>query len=164
MPIVQKGGQADRAGHRSLVLRFLQSQADGEGGSRKFELSMPRRVLIADDDADIRAFVRAWLAPDFDVIEADSGLAALAAAETRLIDVAVLDVMMPGLTGVDVCRRLKRRKDAPVSVILLTALDSEEARAKGFDAGADAYLTKPVKGTQLRELVGRLSRGASAST
>lgn len=125
---------------------------------------MVRRVLIADDDPDIRAFVRAWLAPDYEIIEADSGTAALAASESKLIDVAVLDVMMPGLTGVDVCRHLKQRKDAPVSVILLTALDNDEDRANGFDAGADAYLTKPVKGTQLRELVGRLLRAASPAT
>jgi two-component system response regulator ResD len=108
------------------------------------------RVLIADDDTVVRDVVRRYLERDgLDVSIAQNGNEALRLLGTERIDVAVLDVMMPGPDGLTLCRTLRQRGDYTVPVILLTALGEEDDRIAGLEAGADDYLTKPFSPREL---------------
>ena len=107
-------------------------------------------MLIADDDVVVRDVVRRYLERDgMDVAVADDGHEALRLLGSERIDVAVLDVMMPGLDGLALCRGLRRDGDFSVPVILLTALGEEDDRIAGLEAGADDYLTKPFSPREL---------------
>jgi DNA-binding response OmpR family regulator len=124
-------------------------------------------VLVADDEEDIRALVAFRLQrAGYDVITAADGDEALTLATTRLPDLAVLDMMMPKATGLEVTRMLREQdttKDIPV--ILLTARAQEADVASGFEAGADDYVKKPFspKDLQLR-VQALLERQPAAST
>jgi DNA-binding response OmpR family regulator len=108
------------------------------------------RVLIADDDVVVRDVVRRYLERDgLEVAVADNGTDALRVLGTERIDVAVLDVMMPGPDGLTLCRSLRRAGDFSVPVILLTALGEEDDRIAGLEAGADDYVTKPFSPREL---------------
>jgi two-component system phosphate regulon response regulator PhoB len=112
-------------------------------------------ILIADDDEDIRELVMFKLeAAGFEVTAVDNGLSALAEARDRPLDLIVLDVMMPGLSGIDVCRALRAEQATMnLPVILLTARAQEGDVQVGFGAGADDYVVKPFSP---RELVSRV--------
>ncbi|GIJ52235.1 hypothetical protein Val02_91210 [Virgisporangium aliadipatigenens] len=112
-------------------------------------------ILIADDDEDIRDLVAFKLeAAGFDVTAVDNGLAALSEARVSPPDLVVLDVMMPGLSGIDVCRQLRaERSTAHLPIILLTARAQEGDVQVGFGAGADDYVVKPFSP---KELVSRV--------
>lgn len=108
------------------------------------------RVLIADDDVVVRDVVRRYLERDgLEVLVTDNGTDALRMLGTDRIDVAVLDVMMPGQDGLSLCRNLRRAGDFSVPVILLTALGEEEDRIAGLEAGADDYVVKPFSPREL---------------
>jgi two-component system response regulator RegX3 len=110
------------------------------------------RVLLADDEPDIVAPLSyALRRAGYDVDAVGDGEAALEAARVSSYDVVVLDVMMPKLSGTEVCRRL--RADSIVPIIMLTAKDSEVDRVVGLELGADDYVTKPFS---VRELVSRV--------
>ena len=110
-------------------------------------------VLVADDDRAVReALERALQLEGFEVELSADGDATLAAIEKRTPDAVVLDVMMPGLDGLDVTRRLRRTGNR-VPILLLTARDAVGDRVEGLDAGADDYLPKPFA---LEELIARL--------
>lgn len=114
----------------------------------------PRLVLVVDDDEMIRRLVRAVLeADEFEVAEARDGKTALALASETQPAVVVLDVMMPGLDGVEVCRRLDH---AQVKVVILTARDDPKLETEARAAGADAFMTKPFAPMELLDLVGEL--------
>ena len=104
-----------------------------------------RRILIADDEFNIRNILDFSLhAEGLDVIEAENGEQALELATRELPDLIILDVMMPGLSGVETCRRLKAdTRTADIPVILLTARSGKDDRQEGMDAGAAGYITKP---------------------
>ena len=113
-----------------------------------------RRVLVAEDEAHIRELVRMHLDLEgYDVIEAATGEAALERLRAEPVDLAVLDIMLPGLDGITVLRAMRR--DGPnvtTPVLLLTARREESDKVLGLDSGADDYLTKPFG---VRELVAR---------
>jgi two-component system, OmpR family, response regulator MprA len=114
---------------------------------------MPERVLVVDDDALVRRMLtRSLAAEGFEVEHVADGGAALAAAEASAPDLVVLDVTMPGLDGLAVCRRL-RANGLRGSIIMLTARDAVADRVAGLEAGADDYLVKPFA---VEELVARL--------
>ncbi|HWD63312.1 MAG TPA: response regulator transcription factor [Humibacter sp.] len=107
-----------------------------------------RRVLVVEDDPTVLEVACSYLAAaGFLVDQAVDGFEALDAARRRMPDFIVLDRMLPGIDGAEVCRRL--RTDSDVPVLLLTALGSEEARIEGLEAGADDYLTKPFSPREL---------------
>ncbi|QDZ16137.1 response regulator transcription factor [Humibacter ginsenosidimutans] len=107
-----------------------------------------RRVLVVEDDPTMLEVASSYLsAAGFLVDQAVDGFAALDAARRRMPDLIVLDRMLPGIDGAEVCRRL--RVDSDVPVLLLTALRSEEARIEGLESGADDYLTKPFSPREL---------------
>lgn len=106
-------------------------------------------ILVADDDASSRAQSRAVLGTLYTVIEAEDGQEALELAERIPIDLALLDVVMPALGGLETCRRLKAASDAFLPVVLLTGLAEAEHRIDGLAAGADEVLAKPIASREL---------------
>lgn len=122
---------------------------------RKDAAARPR-IAVIEDDAEFRAIVAGWLRPRYEV-------AAYAVAEELLAgaapapDLVISDVKLPGLNGFRCCEEL--RKDprfAGVPVLFLTGVDSDEGFLLGLEAGADAYLTKPVERLSLLEKIGEL--------
>ena len=114
-----------------------------------------RVVLVADDDADIRTLMALGLrAADVDVVVAEDGRDALRLAHERRPDLAVLDISMPYLSGLEVLQELRRDGVlAALPVLLLTARAQESDVARGLAAGADDYMTKPFSPRQLRSRV-----------
>ena len=122
------------------------------------------RVLIADDDTVVRDVVRRYLERDgLDVSVARDGNEALRVLGSQRIDVAILDVMMPGPDGLTLCRSLRERANYTVPVILLTALAEEDDRISGLEAGADDYLTKPFSPRELALRVRSVLRRGTVS-
>lgn len=114
-------------------------------------------VLVVDDDPTVREVVCSYLRADgYDVSEADDGETALAMVRDRGPDLLVLDVMLPGVDGLEVCRQIRASTDLPI--ILLTALGAEEDRVVGLELGADDYLTKPFSPRELVLRVGSVLR------
>jgi DNA-binding response OmpR family regulator len=106
------------------------------------------RVLVVDDDHTVREVVVSYLrAGRHDVDEAADGETALEAMRARPADLVVLDLMLPGIDGLEVCRRLRETSDVPV--IMLTALGGETDRVVGLERGADDYVTKPFSPREL---------------
>jgi two-component system response regulator MprA len=114
---------------------------------------MTPQILVADDDRAIReALARALELEGYDVATAADGTRALAAIEAARPDLLVLDVMMPGLDGLTVCRVLRAQRNQ-LPILMLTALTQTADRVEGLDAGADDYLPKPF---ELDELLARI--------
>lgn len=106
------------------------------------------RILVVDDDETVRDVVRRYLeASGFAVEVAGNGTECLQLFEERRPDLVVLDVMMPGINGLEVCRRMRQSSQIPV--VLLTALGEEEDRIAGLRLGADDYVTKPFSPREL---------------
>ncbi|WP_374976794.1 response regulator transcription factor [Microbacterium trichothecenolyticum] len=107
-----------------------------------------RRVLVVEDDPTVREVVETYLEADGFIVDvASDGFAALDAIEMQPPDLVVLDRMLPGIDGAEVCRRIRETRSVPV--ILLTALGAPEDRVAGLEAGADDYLTKPFSPREL---------------
>ena len=112
------------------------------------------RILLADDNADMRAYVQRLLSPHWEMEAVADGAKALAVASERLPDLVLADVMMPGLDGFALLRALRADpRTATIPVLLLSARAGEEARVEGLEAGADDYLVKPFSA---RELLARV--------
>jgi two-component system response regulator MprA len=123
--------------------------------------SVTTRVLVVDDDPAVRSAISRALRIDYDVDEAVDGADALARHASAPADAIVLDLLMPEIGGLDVCRSLRRRGDA-VPVLVVTARDAVSDRVEGLDAGADDYLVKPFAVEELRARVRALLRRTGA--
>jgi len=111
-----------------------------------------RRILLVEDEAPIRELLRLHLSlANFDIDEVADGTAALDRARTEKFDLIVLDVMVPGLDGITLCRAI--RVNMSSAVLMLTARASEADKVLGLESGADDYLTKPFS---IREMVARV--------
>ncbi|MBX5492381.1 MAG: response regulator transcription factor [Chloroflexi bacterium] len=120
-------------------------------------MSSRARLLVIDDDQQLLTALRRALAYEgYDVAVADSGEAGLRLARERPPDLVVLDVLLPGLDGLEVCRRLRAGGDVPI--LMLTARDEVSDRVAGLDAGADDYLVKPFAVDELLARVRALLR------
>jgi len=107
-----------------------------------------KRVLVVDDDVKIVELVKMYLNRDgYNVITANDGTDALRLARQARPDLIVLDIMLPGIDGLEICKNL--RKESSVPIILLTAKTTEEDRIIGLDLGADDYVTKPFSPKEL---------------
>jgi len=120
-----------------------------------------KKLLIADDQAGIRSLVRMTLESErYEILEAPDGNQALALAREHHPDIMLLDVMMPGQSGIEVCRALKADPaTASIHIVLLTAKAQDLDYAEGKAAGADEYFTKPFSPVALLELVDQLMEG-----
>ena len=140
---VRRGAAESRAGHpRQTYAESVTTNtaASAEPGNR--------RILLVEDEETIAAVVRDYLVTaGFQVDTAGDGFTALALAGTRKPDLVILDRMLPGLDGVEVCRRLRQSMSVPI--IMVTALGTEDDRILGLEMGADDYVTKPFSPREL---------------
>ena len=121
---------------------------------------MTARILVVDDiDANVRLLQAKLQAEYYDVLTAHDGVTALAIAASEKPDIVLLDVMMPGMDGFQVCQRLKEDPETRhIPVVLVTALDGRTDRITGLEAGADEFLTKPIDDLMLFARVKSLTR------
>jgi two-component system OmpR family response regulator len=122
------------------------------------------RVLVVDDELEMASLLsRGLIAEGYDVDIAHDGISAITLAGREKYDMAVLDVTMPGMSGFELCRRL-RDQVRGIGIILLTARDAVDDRVHGLDAGADDYLTKPFAFAELAARLRALRRRESTSS
>jgi DNA-binding response OmpR family regulator len=123
----------------AVVLHRGGTELNGEGVAA---------ILVVDDDPTVREVVASYLrAGGHEVVDVGDGEGAVAAMSARRADLVVLDLMLPGIDGLEVCRRLRESGDVPV--IMLTALGSETDRIMGLSLGADDYVAKPFSPREL---------------
>jgi signal transduction histidine kinase/CheY-like chemotaxis protein len=141
----------------SEVLRWLPQFADDEGGANRNETPKREsasekrfRILLADDNADMRDYVTRLLSDRYDVLAVADGQAAWDAVEKRIPDLVLSDVMMPVLDGFEFLRRIRANPQTrEIPVVLLSARAGEEARIEGLEASADDYIVKPFNAREL---------------
>jgi len=115
------------------------------------------KILLVDDDPGVLDVVAFMLRREgFDVDEERDGTAALDKARTDAFDIVILDIMLPGMSGTDVCRALRAESDVPI--LMLTARDAEIDRVLGLELGADDYVTKPFSTAELLSRVRAILR------
>jgi two-component system, OmpR family, response regulator ResD len=122
-----------------------------------------RRVLIVDDETSLREVLRQYLRLEgFVTLEAADGVEALQVAQRTPPDLIILDLMLPGVDGVEVCRRLREMTAAPI--LMLTARHEEADKVEGFQAGADDYVTKPFSPREVVMRVRAIMRRLEVTT
>ncbi|MBO2012974.1 ATP-binding protein [Hymenobacter negativus] len=125
----------------------------------KAQAAEPVQVLVIEDNAEVRAFLRSTLAPHYQVLEAADGEAGVALAREQVPDFVLTDVMMPRLDGHGVCRALRQdERTSHIPVVLLTAQAGLESKLEGLHTGVDAYLSKPFHPTELLATIASLLR------
>jgi two-component system response regulator RegX3 len=118
------------------------------------------RILVVEDEPGLAESVKYALEVEgFDVLVAESGLAGLESARVNHPDLVLLDLMLPGMSGLDVCRQIRLSSDTPI--IMLTAKDAESDKVAGLELGADDYVTKPFS---MRELMARVRANLRRAT
>ncbi|WP_317190867.1 hybrid sensor histidine kinase/response regulator transcription factor [Bacteroides salyersiae] len=126
------------SGHESPV-ELLEGEEEEERNYDSSRMS----VLVIDDNADIRSYIHGLLSAEYSVIEAANGSEGIRKAMKYVPDLIISDVMMPGIDGIECCRRLKSElQTCHIPVILLTACSLDEQRIQGYDGGADSYISK----------------------
>ena len=129
---------------------FLTTQ--GMSGLVSYNITMPKKILLVDDEPEIIEICRDYLkASGFEVVTASDGRQGVSSARREKPDLVVLDLMLPEMDGLDVCREIRRESNVPI--IMLTARVEEADKLIGLELGADDYMTKPFSP---RELVARV--------
>lgn len=149
-------GQSPAAIHETsnngAVLAVVEEEEPGD----EYDSSKPS-VLVIDDNEDIRSYVHGLLHSEYTVIEAADGSEGIRKAMKYVPDLIISDVMMPGIDGIECCRRLKSElQTCHIPVILLTACSLDEQRIQGYDGGADSYISKPFSSQLLMARVRNL--------
>ena len=152
---------APRIGPSSRLLddpAAVDSVAGGTELASLFERAgEPHIILVVDDHADMRSYIRQHLVPNSEVVEAETGQEGLEVALEMIPDLVISDVMMPKMDGYEFCRALKDdERTSHVPVILLTAKATPGERLEGLETGADAYLVKPFDPDELKARVNNL--------
>jgi signal transduction histidine kinase len=136
------------------------AMASLRGAAKPVELGKRGRrpvALLADDEADMRRFLRSQLDEHYDVLEAADGIQALEKAVQFLPDIILLDMMMPEMDGLGVCQELRKREEtATIPIILLTARADEETKFNALEMGANDFLAKPFSSTELHARIKNL--------
>ncbi|HEX7150950.1 MAG TPA: response regulator transcription factor, partial [Thermoanaerobaculia bacterium] len=123
---------------------------------------MRRRILLVEDDPKTRAMLALYLEREgYEVATAEDGVRALEVAREREPHLVVLDLMLPRLSGLDVCRNLREESNA--AIVMVTARSTEEDKLTGLDLGADDYVTKPFSPRELALRVGSVLRRARST-
>ncbi|MDZ7964151.1 MAG: ATP-binding protein [Nostoc sp. DedSLP03] len=150
-----RGAGEQGAGNREQGIEGIGNREESYLSPLTYHLSpSPARILLADDNADMRDYVKRLLSQQYEVESVSDGLAALESARGRVPDLVLTDVMMPGLDGFGLLQALRADPlTQKVPIILLSARAGEEARVEGLEAGADDYLIKPFSA---RELLARV--------
>jgi DNA-binding response OmpR family regulator len=126
-------------------------------------VALRRRILVVDDEASIREVLTQYLELEgFTVLQAADGVEALRSAEAQPPDLVVLDLMLPGMDGLEVCRRL--RATSAVPILMLTARSDETDKLAGFAVGTDDYVTKPFSPRELVVRVQAIMRRIEATS
>lgn len=114
-----------------------------------------KKILVADDERSLRILISGTLEiGDFEVVQVDNGIDAVKAAEQEKPDMAILDVMMPGMTGYEVCKYIKAKEELKnIKVLILTAKGQQSDREAAQDAQADYYISKPFSPAELLSTV-----------
>jgi DNA-binding response OmpR family regulator len=122
---------------------------------------MNKKILVVEDDPSTLRFIEYTLQQDgFEVMLAKNGLDGLKLAQTQHPDLIVLDIMLPGLDGYEVCNRLRQKPEtASILILMLSAKARQEDKDMGLKMGADAYLSKPVDPTEIVNKVKSLLQG-----
>jgi signal transduction histidine kinase/DNA-binding response OmpR family regulator len=154
-------------GRREEVAHEIESWAPSESLRPANDALDRPRIIVADDNADLRTYLRTLLERHYDVEAVGDGISALAALERRRADLIICDVMMPQVDGLEVVRRLRADESTSrIPVILLSARAGDDAAALGLGLGADDYLLKPFSAAELHARVashlkmGQLRNGA----
>lgn len=122
-------------------------------------------LLVVDDEPDMRRYLVSMLRENYRIIEAPDGITALEKAKGQKPDLILLDVMLPGVTGLEVCRSLKERAETrAIKIIILTARADEEAKITALKHGADDFLIKPFSGLEVRSRIANLIRASQLET
>ncbi len=117
------------------------------------------KLLVVEDNVDIREYITRTLSDDFEVLTAKNGLEGLHAVQTKHPDIVISDIMMPEMDGIEMCRAIKEDiLTSHIPVILLTAKDSLRDKEEGYESGADSYLTKPFSAKLLVNRINNLLR------
>jgi signal transduction histidine kinase/DNA-binding response OmpR family regulator/ligand-binding sensor domain-containing protein len=131
---------------------IIEPQSDNQADSGEKNL-----VLIIEDNAEVRNYVRVHLKKDYEIIEADNGISGLKSAQEHLPDLIISDVMMPEVDGYMLTEAIKKSElTSHIPIILLTAKASDEAKIEGLESGADAYMAKPFNVKELEVRVKKL--------
>lgn len=144
------------------------SQSSTVSGKYPFEFLHPDgadtvgTILIIDDNADVRNYVRSILSPKYEVLEARDGGEGLSMAVRAVPDAIICDVMMPVMDGMECCRRLKEGVNTShIPVMMLTAYAADEQQIEGYESGADSYISKPFSSELLLARLANLIEGRS---
>jgi len=121
-----------------------------------------RTILIAEDFDDTRLMMKLWLTRSgYRVIEAQTGEEAVARAQSELPDLIIMDVMMPGLNGLDATRRIRQYQPLRnTPIVAVSAYGAEKYRRVALDAGCNEYVSTPFEPDELRELIGKMVAGS----
>ncbi|MAX25519.1 MAG: hypothetical protein CMJ19_13545 [Phycisphaeraceae bacterium] len=144
------------AQHASIGLATESAESIPETGQGDY------RILVVDDEPEMRSFLTATLSEDYRVLQATDGNTGLAIAEEQQPDLVLLDLMMPGINGLDVCEKLRQNPQlTDMKIVLLTARADEQSKLDALNRGADDFLTKPFGTLELRTRLGNLLKTAS---
>lgn len=119
------------------------------------------RILLIEDERNVAAFIKKGLEEEFYSVDiAEDGSDGLLMARSNEYDLIILDIMLPGMNGIEVCKKIRER-DRRVPILMLTAVDSVKSKVQGLESGADDYLTKPFAFSELLARIKALLRRVS---